>query len=829
MYYNLKALIKAIRATKTLADERSVIQKESAAIRTSFKEEETASRYNNVAKLLYIHMLGHPAHFGQIECLKLVAQPRFADKRLGYLGIMLLLDESQEVLTLVTNSLKNDMNHSNMYIVGLALCTFANISSEEMSRDLVNEVEKLIGSSNTYIRKKAALCATRIIKKVPELLDHFITKATSLLSDRNHGVLLCGVTLVTEMCALDPEALQTFRKAVPLLVRHLKALVTTGYSPEHDVSGITDPFLQVKILRLLRVLGKGDSHASETMNDILAQVATNTEAAKNVGNSILYEAVLTILEIEAESGLRVMAINILGKFLGNRDNNIRYVALNTLNKVVGIDTNAVQRHRTIILDCLRDGDISIRRRALELSYALVNEQNVRVMIRELLAFLEVADNEFKLGMTTQICLAAERFAPNKRWHIDTMLRVLKLAGNYVREEVLSAFVRLVCHTPELQAYTTQKLYMALRQDVSQESLTLAGLWVIGEFGELMLKSHGGGVAMESEEAIPEVQDVDIIELIDLVLLSPYPNQTIRQFSLTALAKLSSRLSPSSFAQTTINQILARFTSSAELEIQQRAVEFTQLLSMHEIKTGVLERMPPPELKASVMGTVSEKRAVGSTRVDKDSLVDLMGDEVTTSPTRGDQSVVANSQTTQDLLADIFGGGGGDVSTPVANQPPKSSVNDILGLFGGDSAPATQAPPSSSMFGNDLMGGSNAEQLPVLPQTYTAYDQNGLQISLIPQKTPNTNNILDVTAQFVANGLGPIQNVNFQAAVPKTQKLKMLAISNSDISPGITETQQLRIMYNPGATIRLRLRISYTSNGEAKQDQTDFSFPASVTA
>lgn len=165
-----------------------------------------------------------------------------------------------------------------------------------------------------------------------------------------------------------------------------------------------------------------------------------------------------------------------------------------------MDTNAVQRHRNIILDCLRDGDISIRRRALELSYALINESNVRVLTRELLAFLEVADNEFKLGMTTQICLAAERFAPNKRWHIDTVLRVLKLAGNYVREEVLSAFIRLVCHTPELQLYTVQKLFSALHADFSQESLTLASVWVIGEFGEVLLQ--GGN--FEDEELVRDV-------------------------------------------------------------------------------------------------------------------------------------------------------------------------------------------------------------------------------------------------------------------------------------------------------------------------------------
>lgn len=180
--------------------------------------------------------------------------------------------------------------------------------------------------SRDLFNPQAALCAMRIIRRVPDLMDHFVKPATTLLSDRNHGVLLCGVTLVTEMCAMDPEVAQAFSRAVPMLVRHLKTLTAAGYSPEHDVSGITDPFLQVKILRLMRILGNGDAQASEAMNDILAQVATNTESAKNVGNSILYEATLTILDIEADESLRVMAINILGKFLSNKDNNIRYVS-----------------------------------------------------------------------------------------------------------------------------------------------------------------------------------------------------------------------------------------------------------------------------------------------------------------------------------------------------------------------------------------------------------------------------------------------------------------------------------------------------------------------
>jgi AP-1 complex subunit gamma-1 len=303
-----------------------------------------------------------------------------------------------------------------------------------------------------------------------------------------------------------------------------------------------------------------------------------------------------------------------------------------------MDTNAVQRHRNTILDCLRDGDISIRRRALELSYALVNDSNVRVMTRELLSFLEVADNEFKLGMTTQICLAAERFAPNKRWHIDTVLRVLKLvrelwlwvvvgcfaelgiqAGNYVREEILASFIRLVSHTAELQFYTSQRLFTALSSDLSQENLTLAAVWVIGEFADVLLQggSMDDGEDVKAVSHFPlrmplslswdQVTDSDIVDLFELVLNSPYTNTLIRQFVLTAASKLSARLAELSSSTQQVQQdriavMLAGFSGNLELEIQQRAVEFGSLFARGDVRAGVLERMPPPEIRATIMGT-----------------------------------------------------------------------------------------------------------------------------------------------------------------------------------------------------------------------------------
>ena len=105
----------------------------------------------------------------------------------------------------------------------------------------------------------------------------------------------------------------------------------------------------------------------------------------------MYECVRTIMSIEKQSSLHVLAINILGRFLVNRDNNVRYVALNALCNAVSSNTDAIQRHRNTIVECLKDADLTIRKRALDLIYALTNKKNIKSLARDLLNFLTISN------------------------------------------------------------------------------------------------------------------------------------------------------------------------------------------------------------------------------------------------------------------------------------------------------------------------------------------------------------------------------------------------------------------------------------------------------
>ncbi|XP_052816690.1 AP-1 complex subunit gamma-1-like isoform X2 [Mya arenaria] len=818
----LRDLIREIRSARTQAEERAVVQKECAQIRDSFRETDNTYRCRNVAKLLYIHMLGYPAHFGQLECLKLIASPKFTDKRIGYLGAMLLLDERQDIHLLVTNSLKNDLGHQTQYISSLAMCTLGSICSAEMSRDLAGEVEKMIKSSNAYIKKKAILCAYRIIKKVPDLMEMYIPSTRALLNEKNHGVLLTAVCLITEMCEKSPDTLTHFRKTVPQLVRILKNLIMSGYSPEHDVSGVSDPFLQVKILRLLRILGKHDAEASETMNDILAQVATNTDTSKNVGHSILYEIVLTIMGIKSESGLRVLAVNILGRFLLNNDKNIRYVALNTLLRVVSADYNAVQRHRTTIVDCLKDTDISIRRRAMELSFALINANNIRGMMKELLSFLESCDPEFKSDTCSNIVTATEKYSPNKRWHVDTVMRVMRIAGNYVHNDIVSIVIRLIATANQLHSYSVRRLYFELKQDNSQQPLNQVASWCVGEYGEQLL------VPCEEDDDLGPVTEEDVVRVLQRCLENNNSSVVTKEYCITALMKLSTRFS---HTRDSLLNVVSRYSSSTQAELQQRAVEYSTVFRKFDhMRAGLLEPMPLMECSRT-------------SEVMDGAEMDLLQSPTTQKPASDSVKIAPQTQTEGQNIFDLLGDvGSSPMSTATTIAPHKSEPVDLLSLLddvavinntgsmpaplggissgGGDLLGDMLGSPTQNS--NNMMNGNSNISAPIV-----AFNKNGLLIEFRCERDnmSPTESIVHVKASNTSPA--QMDDFVFQAAVPKSFQLQLQPPSGNQLPPlnSGTISQVIKINNTNKQPIRMRLKLAYSQNGDTVTEMGEVnSFP-----
>ena len=227
--------------------------------------------------------------------------------------------------------------------------------------------------------------------------------------------------------------------------------------------------------------------------------------------------------------------------------------------------------------------------------------------------------------------------------------MLRLAGNHIRDEVLASFLRLVCHASDLQAYAVQRLYAALHEDLSQASQTLAAVWVMGEFGEVLFDLGHVSVDGVQLDASPRA----VIDLFTSLLDSVYAEKDTREFVLTALAKLHTRMRDTA-QQARIVDIFQQHVASVDLEAQKRAIEYRALMDRGSLRDAVLEPMPLPEQKPTLLAAavVAKPAAVPAS---SDLLLDLGGGTSDTAPIAPSGGTVQHQQSTQDLLADIFGG------------------------------------------------------------------------------------------------------------------------------------------------------------------------------
>lgn len=760
---SLKSFIKAVRKAKTIADERNVVMKESAAIRTSFKDTnlDQNSRRISISKLLYLYIMGEKTHFGQVECIKLLASPRFTDKRLGYLATMLLLDENQEVLTLLTNSLDNDMQHNNSYVNSLALCCLGNLASPELARDLYTNVEKLMGSTNPYLRKKSLIVAAKLIDKDPELGEFFIDKLPQLIIDKSSGVLLGCLTLIKSLYNI-PSFQPTLIKLSNQLLSILKKLNTSGYNPDYDVLGINDPFLQTELISVLRLFSTHESfNKVDEFNDILTQICSNIEIGKNVNHSILYECIRTIFLVGSDQSLKILAINILGKFLTTKDNNTRYIALNTLLKVINIEPQAVQRHRSIIVGCLNDGDISIRRRALELTFAILNESNIRVLIKEILKFLSVTnDNDLKPFIIQQLILSIDKYSPNDSWKFDNFIKILEISSNFINLQYISQILGNLIRVPnDLKVSVIEKVYKTFKEAEikNQFGLSIVIIWSLGEYYDIISN--------------PEINENSVLSLFhDIINNSVYSSSErdhLINYALISSIKLSSKFSNTSSLES-LRKLLLENTSNTNLEIQIRSIEFSELLTTDsKLKKSILSKVPPPPIKERQMLSLTQNEPTTKAKSytpEPNDLLDLA------------------QESKNDLLSDIF------------DSKPKPAKNDILDLF---------------------------DNVPKVNSGIKAFENADLSLTFVPKQISGGQATID--SKIVTTKT--IENLQFLIAVPKSQKLTISTNPNTNmtmVNAGDLVLQNIKLLGKEGSKIKFRIKISYSVNGEAKDQQFDFS-------
>lgn len=207
---------------------------------------------------------------------------------------------------------------------------------------------------------------------------------------------------------------------------------------------------------------------------------------------MLFEAINLAIHVDPESSVVASAAKLLGRFILAKETNVRYLGLDAMAHLAAVSDSLipVQRHQDTIIQSLKDRDISVRRRALDLLYSMCDTTNSKVIVGELIRYLQTADYNLREEMVLKIAILTERFATEQEWYVDTILQLISTAGDYVGAEVWYRVVQLVTNNEDLQPYAAKAVFTHLRSQTSHENMVKVGGYILGEFGHLIANDPG---------------------------------------------------------------------------------------------------------------------------------------------------------------------------------------------------------------------------------------------------------------------------------------------------------------------------------------------------
>lgn len=392
-----------------------------------------------VQKATYFYMLGYNAAYASFNVIEVMADTVFANKRAGYVAACLTFSEDTDVIPLLTALLKRDLTSANQYEAGLALYCIASICTPDLAKDLVSDVVQLLNHPRNYVRKKAVLSLYKIFLQFPESLRPTYPKLKDKLDDNvehpdnDPAVRGAVVCVLCELARRNPA--------------NFLGLAVPFYSM---LSKVHSNWTLIKIVKVFGYFAPLEPRLGKKLVDPLTNLILTTGA-----KSVQYECLLAVASgMTKVSTLTALAAEKLRLFVEDRDQNLKFLGLEAMAKMVGDNPKALADQRETVMQCLDDPDTTVGRKALEVLRDLVTRKHFVATIEYMVdrCVREPADEDWSNAVILAVVETAQTndygLIEDFEWYLGVLLDLCLLNltvyehGGLIENELITILTRV---------------------------------------------------------------------------------------------------------------------------------------------------------------------------------------------------------------------------------------------------------------------------------------------------------------------------------------------------------------------------------------------------
>nr|XP_014336404.1 PREDICTED: AP-3 complex subunit delta-1 isoform X2 [Bos mutus] len=563
---NLQDLVRGIRNHKE--DEAKYISQCIDEIKQELKQDNIAVKANAVCKLTYLQMLGYDISWAAFNIIEVMSASKFTFKRIGYLAASQCFHEGTDVIMLTTNQIRKDLSSPSQYDTGVALTGLSCFVTPDLARDLANDIMTLMSHTKPYIRKKAVLIMYKVFLKYPESLRPAFPRLKEKLEDPDPGVQSAAVNVICELARRNPK---NYLSLAPLFFK----LMTSS----------TNNWVLIKIIKLFGALTPLEPRLGKKLIEPLTNLIHSTSAM-----SLLYECVNTVIAvlISLSSGMPNHSASIqlcvqkLRILIEDSDQNLKYLGLLAMSKILRTHPKSVQAHKDLVLQCLDDKDESIRLRALDLLYGMVSKKNLMEIVKKLMTHVDKAEGttyrDELLTKIIDICSQSNyQHITNFEWYISILVELTRLEGTRHGHLIAAQMLDVAIRVKAIRRFAVAQMSALLdsahlvasspqRSGICE--VLYAAAWICGEFSEHLQEPQQTLEAMLRPKVTTLPGHIQAVYVQNVVKLYAAILQQKEQAADTSAAQEVTQL---------LVERLPQFVQSADLEVQERASCILQLV------------------------------------------------------------------------------------------------------------------------------------------------------------------------------------------------------------------------------------------------------------